>query len=151
MGSVRRPRRVEERTVQTTIRSRYDQSLRGDAPVTTEPVIPISAIEHCAYCPRKCALIHCDGIWSNNAHTVVGKRVHRRVDSGHHRKERGKEVLSFHSPVVGSPWVVRSSDAVEMKDGAVCPVEYTSGVRHGIAADMQVCAQALVSRGHAWN
>ena len=30
-----------------------------------------------------------------------------------------------------------------MKDGAVCPVEYKSGVRHGIAADMQVCAQAL--------
>ena len=25
-------------------------------------VIPISAIEHFVYCPRQCALIHCDGV-----------------------------------------------------------------------------------------
>ena len=35
------------------------------------------------------------------------------------------------------------ADAVEMKDGEVRPVEYKSGVRHGTAADFQVCAQAL--------
>ena len=35
------------------------------------------------------------------------------------------------------------ADAVEMGDGEVRPVEYKAGTRHGIAADMQVCAQAL--------
>ena len=30
--------------------------------MTPEPVIPISAIEHFVYCPRQCALIHCDGV-----------------------------------------------------------------------------------------
>ena len=35
------------------------------------------------------------------------------------------------------------ADAVEMKNGNVCPVEYKSGVRHGAAADLQLCAQAL--------
>lgn len=111
--------------------------------MTVEPVVPISAIEHFEYCPRQCALIHCDGVWSDNAHTVGGKRAHRRVDSGYHRRERGKEVLRsipLWSEALG---LSGRADAVEMKDGAVCPVEYKSGVCHGMAADMQVCAQAL--------
>ena len=49
-------------------------------------VIPISAIEHFVYCPRQCALVHCDGIWADNAHTVRGSRSHRRVDSGKARR-----------------------------------------------------------------
>ena len=35
------------------------------------------------------------------------------------------------------------ADAVEIERGAVRPVEYKSGVRHGSAADLQLCAQAL--------
>jgi len=111
--------------------------------VTVEPVIPISAIEHFAYCPRQCALIHCDGIWSDNAHTVTGTRKHRRVDSGQHRKERGQEVLRsipLWSEALG---LTGRADVVELRDDAVRPVEYKSGARHGTAADMQVCAQAL--------
>ena len=50
--------------------------------MNTEPVIPISAIEHFEYCPRQCALILCDGVWNDNVHTVKGVRAHRRVDSG---------------------------------------------------------------------
>ena len=51
------------------------------------------------------------------------------------------------------------ADAVEMEDGAVRPVEYKSGVRHGVAADLQLCAQALcleemlaveIPHGHVW-
>ncbi|MCY3872685.1 MAG: Dna2/Cas4 domain-containing protein, partial [Rhodobacteraceae bacterium] len=60
--------------------------------MTVEPVVPISALEHFAYCPRQCALIHCDGVWSHNSHTVEGKREHRRVDSGYQLKERGRAV-----------------------------------------------------------
>ena len=56
-------------------------------------VIPISAIEHFVYCPRQCALIHCDGVWADNAHTVRGSLAHRRVDSGKARREQGKLVL----------------------------------------------------------
>ena len=56
----------------------------------SEPIIQISAIEHFVYCPRQCALIHCDGVWSDNAHTVRGVRAHRRVDSGLDRQERGR-------------------------------------------------------------
>lgn len=111
--------------------------------MTVEPVIPISAIEHFAYCPRQCALIHCDGVWSDNAHTVRGARAHRRVDSGHHRRERGRKVLRSIPLWSEKLGLSGRADAVEIRDGHVCPVEYKSGMRHGVAADMQVCAQAL--------
>jgi len=52
------------------------------------------------------------------------------------------------------------ADAVEVEpDGSVVPVEYKAGTRHGRAADLQVCAQALcleemlgitVPRGAVW-
>ena len=111
--------------------------------MSPEPVVVISAIEHFAYCPRQCALIHGDGVWSDNAHTVVGTRVHRRADSGQHRKERGCQVLRGIPLWSESLGLSGRADIVEIEDGAVRPVEYKSGVRHGTAADLQLCAQAL--------
>ena len=111
--------------------------------MTDEPIVTISAIEHFVYCPRQCALIHCDGVWSDNAHTVRGSRAHRRVDSGRHRRERGRMVLRaipLWSETLG---LSGRADAVEIEPGVVRPVEYKSGVRHGSAADLQLCAQAL--------
>lgn len=35
------------------------------------------------------------------------------------------------------------ADAIEVDDDGIRPVEYKSGVRHGNAADLQLCAQAL--------
>ena len=111
--------------------------------MTPEPVIPISAIEHFVYCPRQCALIHCDGVWSDNAHTVRGTRAHRRVDSGHHRTERGRRVLRGIPLWSESLGLSGRADVVEMDGDTVRPVEYKSGVRHGSAADLQLCAHAL--------
>ena len=111
--------------------------------MNVEPVVPISAIEHFVYCPRQCALIHCDGVWSDNAYTVRGSRAHRRVDSGRHRRERGRLVLRslpLWSETLG---LSGRADAVEIEPGVVRPVEYKSGIRHGAAADLQLCAQAL--------
>lgn len=107
------------------------------------PVVPISAIEHFAYCPRQCALIHCDGVWADNAHTVRGSRAHRRVDSGQTRRERGRLVLRavpLWSEALG---LTGRADAVEIDGDSVFPVEYKAGTRHGSAADLQLCAQAL--------
>ena len=108
-------------------------------------VVPISAIEHFEYCPRQCALIHVDGIWADNSHTVRGMRAHRRTDDAKEsRKERGKRVLravplwSEHHGLSGRADVVEIND-----DSSVVPVEHKSGVRHGITADLQVCAQAI--------
>ena len=111
--------------------------------MTPEPIVQISAIEHFAYCPRQCALIHCDGVWNDNAHTVRGARAHRRVDSGRHRYERGHHVLRaipLWSETLG---LSGQADVVEVEGEDVHPVEYKSGIRHGAAADLQLCAQAL--------
>ena len=127
--------------------------------MTEEPIVTISAIEHYAYCKRQCALIHGDGVWSDNAHTVRGTRAHRRVDGGQHRRERGRLVLRsipLWSETLG---LSGRADAVEIEGDTVRPVEYKSGVRHGMAADLQLCAQALcleemldvrIPDGHVW-
>lgn len=109
-----------------------------------EPVIPLSALEHFQYCARQAAIIHVDGVWRDNAHTVRGRRGHKRVDEAPSRVERGRTVirgLALFSERLG---LTGRADAVEVDEaGRVYPVEYKSGVRHGRAADVQVCAQAL--------
>lgn len=108
-----------------------------------EPIVQIAAIEHFAYCPRQCALIHCDGVWSDNPHTVRGARAHRRVDSGRHRYERGHHVLRAIPLWSEKLGLSGRADVVEVEGEEVRPVEYKSGVPHGAAADLQLCAQAL--------
>ena len=128
--------------------------------MSLEPVVPISAIEHFAYCPRQCALIHCDGVWNDNEHTVRGSRAHRRVDSGAHRRERGRMTLRsipLWSEALG---LSGRADAVEVgDDDSVRPVEYKAGVPHVNTADLQLCAQAMcleemlavdIPHGHVW-
>lgn len=107
------------------------------------PVVPISAIEHWEYCPRQCALIHVDGVWTDNRFTVKGARFHRRADAGQSRSERGRMVLR--SVPLWSEGVGLSgrADVVEFAADNFVPVEYKSGTRHGRAADLQLCAQAI--------
>lgn len=127
--------------------------------MSPEPVVAISAIEHFAYCPRQCALIHCDGVWTDNAHTVRGTRAHGRADSGQHRRERGKQVLRSIPLWSEELGLSGRADVVEIENTAIRPVEYKSGVKHGIAADLQLCAQALcleemldtaITSGYVW-
>jgi CRISPR-associated exonuclease Cas4 len=112
--------------------------------VTPEPVVPLAALEHYAYCPRQCALIHVDGVWSDNIHTVRGTFGHRRADTGGQRWERSRQVvraLPLWSEGLG---LTGRADAVEFdEEGQPCPVEYKIGTRHGDAAHVQLCAQAL--------
>ena len=111
--------------------------------MSLEPVVAISAIEHYAYCPRQCALIHGDGVWRDNRHTVRGSRAHRRVDSGVHRHERGRLVLRAIPLWSESLGLSGRADAIEVQDGSVWPVEYKAGSRHGLTAALQLCAQAV--------
>lgn len=112
--------------------------------MTSTVVVPISAIEHHAYCPRQCALIHVDGVWIDNRFTVAGSLAHRRVDSGEQRRERGRVVLRS-IPLWSETYGLSGrADAVEIADdGTVLPVEYKSGSRHGMTADLQLCAQGI--------
>ncbi len=110
-------------------------------------LLAISALEHYEYCPRQCALIHADGVWEDNAHTVRGTYGHRRVDGRGSRQERGRSVLR------GIPlWseqleLTGRADAVEVHpDGSIVPVEYKMGTRHGLAAAFSCAPKHCVWR-----
>jgi CRISPR-associated exonuclease Cas4 len=112
--------------------------------VTLEPVVPIAALEHHAYCARQCALIHVDGVWSDNVHTVRGSHGHRRADAPGWRAERGRlavRSLPLWSEALG---LSGRADVVEFDDrGRATPIEFKIGKRHGDAAHLQLCAQAF--------
>ena len=108
--------------------------------------IPISALQHYAYCPRQCALIHLEQSWAENRFTAQGRIVHQRVDSKKTetrqgiRVERSVEVRSEKYNLSGK------LDALEIDlgTGELCPVEYKRGKPKLHDWDrIQLCAQAL--------
>lgn len=111
----------------------------------SDVLVPISALQHYAYCPRQCALIHVDRVFDENVHTARGQRMHRRVDQPGHETAEGVRVeraMALHAPALG---VVGKADIVEFSaDGTPRPVEYKSGSRvRREADDIQVAAQAM--------
>lgn len=113
---------------------------------TDDDALSLSALNHYAYCPRRCALIHLDQEFEDNVHTQRGNREHERADQvGHDCPEPGVRV-EYALPV----WSRRLGlsgrcDAVEFRpDGAVYPVEYKHGARKKwLNDDLQLAAQAL--------
>ena len=110
-----------------------------------EETIPVSALNQHAYCPRRCYLIHAEGEFKENVHTLRGSHEHERVDSLQHEVSAGVRV-EYSLPV----WSHRLGltgrcDVVEFHpDGNVYPVEYKHGKRRRwINDDLQLAAQAM--------
>jgi CRISPR-associated exonuclease Cas4 len=108
-------------------------------------IIPLSAINHFLYCSRRAALIHIEGIFEDNHHTLQGTLAHEHVDLSGYEIAKGVKLLRA-LPV----WSERlglsgKCDIVEQHpDGALVPVEYKkSKRRHFDNDDAQLCAQAL--------
>ena len=111
--------------------------------------IPLSALQHWAYCPRQCGLIHLEQAFDDNLHTLRGQAVHRQVDDPGFEFRRGLRVERA-LPVWSDEWgLIGKADVVEFEpDGTPYPVEYKHGSRNkaaDIAAcdDIQLAAQAL--------
>jgi CRISPR-associated exonuclease Cas4 len=111
--------------------------------------IPISALQHWAYCQRQCGLIHLEQAFDDNLHTLRGQAVHNTVDKPGMELRAGlrlERALPLWSDVLG---LIGKADVVEFEpDGTPYPVEYKHGSRHkaaNIAAcdDVQLAAQAL--------
>lgn len=107
--------------------------------------IPLSALQHWAYCPRQCGLIHLEQSFEDNIHTARGRAVHRLVDEpgdevrGGVRVERSLPLWSERLNLIGK------ADLVEFHpDGTVFPVEFKHGrKRPRQHDDLQLVAQAL--------
>lgn len=106
--------------------------------------VMISALNHYLYCPRRCALVHVEQVWSENLYTMRGNDVHEHVDeiSSHElvgvRYERALPIWSTRLNLVGK------ADLVEFHGDTPQPVEYKSGRQKEFENDfIQLCAQAL--------
>jgi CRISPR-associated exonuclease Cas4 len=115
----------------------------------TEDPLPVAALQHWAYCPRQCALIHLEQAFDDNLDTLRGQAVHAQVDRPGFELRKGLRVeraLPIWSERLG---LIGKADVVEFEpDGTPYPVEYKKGDRHKSAAiaacdDLQVAAQAV--------
>lgn len=108
-----------------------------------EPVM-ISALNQYVFCPRRCALMHVEGIWSDNEHTTIGTLLHDRTDEPGYETD-GAVTLLRALPLYSSRYgLVGKADIVEMRVDVPTPVEYKKGKRRQFENDdIQLCAQAL--------
>ena len=44
-----------------------------------DDLIQLSALQHIAFCPRQCALIHVEQVWTENRLTAEGRLMHEHV------------------------------------------------------------------------
>lgn len=111
--------------------------------------VPLSALQHWAYCPRQCGLIHLEQAFDDNLQTMRGNAVHAQVDKpgvDTAKGARAERALPLWHDGLG---LVGKADVVEFSAGGEpYPVEYKHGSRHkaaDIAAcdDLQLAAQAL--------
>lgn len=110
-----------------------------------EPLVALSALQHWSYCPRQCALIHVEQVFSENVFTSRGRAAHERVDEpgaenkGTTRIERAMPLWNDELGLIGK------ADLVEFaSDGTAYPVEYKHGRRRAQRHDeLQLAGQAL--------
>jgi CRISPR-associated exonuclease Cas4 len=107
--------------------------------------IALSALNQYLFCPRRAALIHVEGIFTDNQHTLRGDIVHEHADLAGYEVVKGVTLLRA-LPV----WSERlglngKCDIVEQRaDGSLFPVEFKLGKRRTWENDdVQLCAQAI--------
>ena len=128
---------------------------------TEENFLPISGIQHIAFCERQFALIHIERQWEENLRTVEGRQLHDRVDDPEFTEARGGVLVARSMPLVSRRlglWGV--ADVVEFIGSPQCaytvrlnerkgfwvpkPIEYKRGKpKHDDCDIVQLCAQAL--------
>jgi CRISPR-associated exonuclease Cas4 len=128
------------------------------APYAESDLLPISGLQHLAFCERRWALVQIESIWADNRFTAEGNALHRRAHSGEIESRPGaliRRTLLLHSLRLG---LTGQADIVEFQPSpagillaghrgfwTAFPIEYkrsrdkaTSRAYH-----VQLCAQAI--------
>lgn len=125
-----------------------------------EDLLPLSALQHLAFCERQCALIHMDREWAENKKTAEGQTLHQKVDEGYREYRRGlKQFAGIHvrSLVLGIHGRLDMLELINRSSGpdnatflglkgnwSMHPVEFKRGRPKRHDADrVQLCAQVL--------
>jgi len=125
---------------------------------TEEELLPLSGLQHLAFCARQCALMHVENTWEDNHLTVLGSLLHERTHTADVEHRDGmiiRRSLPLRSLRLG---LVGKADVVEFRStpdqGATLPsepgqwmpspVEYKRGSPKLSRCDeVQLCAQAM--------
>jgi CRISPR-associated exonuclease Cas4 len=128
---------------------------------TEEDLLPLSGLQHLAFCERRWALIHLERQWEENLFTAEGKLLHQKAHSA--EIESRPDVLvrrtlllrSFRLGISGQADIVEFLPCEAAESGVPMPhrkglwkpypVEYKrTRDKHGsVAYRIQLCAQAL--------
>ncbi len=116
---------------------------------TEEDLIMLSALQHYVFCPRQCALIHIEQIWSESGLTAEGRIMHEKVHEqdresrGNIRIEYGLPLRSLKLGLIGKADVVEFH-RLDKNTWQPFPVEYKRGKPKPDHCDLiQICAQAM--------
>jgi CRISPR-associated exonuclease Cas4 len=125
-----------------------------------DELLPISALQHFVFCPRRCALVHIEQVWMENQFTVEGDLLHERVDEvGRESRvtlivSHGLGIRSLRLGITGKVDVVEFRLNTDGQGGCTLagkeghwtpyPIEYKRGSpKRGFGDDVQICAQTL--------
>jgi CRISPR-associated exonuclease Cas4 len=111
--------------------------------------IMLSALQHYAFCPRQCALIHLEDAWSENLFTAEGRAMHERAHQEKYESRKGVKIERG-MPLESKRYGLKGkADVVEFHADqkgvfVAFPVEYKRGKEKTDNRDkVQLCAQAL--------
>jgi len=120
---------------------------------TEDDLLPLSGLQHLAFCERQCALIHIEQAWVENVFTAEGRIMHERVHEADRGESRGDVRVEYSMPLRSLRLgLIAKADVVELhrnrkqSDGKwrPFPVEYKRGRPKKANVDkVQLCAQAL--------
>ena len=125
-----------------------------------DQLLPLSAVSHYIHCPRRCALIHIEQIWSDNIFTAEGEVLHKNAHSGANESRgdikiiRSLRLRSLRLGITGVTDIVEFHRRTQVEGGVRIPhhngtwmpfpVEYKRGSAKDLHCyEVQLCAQAL--------
>ena len=127
-------------------------------PYTESDLLPISGLQHLAFCERRWALVQIESLWTDNQFTAQGNALHQRAHAGEIESRPGvliRRTLALHSLRLG---LTGQADVVEFHPSvagiplsghgglwAPLPIEYKRSREkaQSRAYHVQLCAQAL--------
>ena len=127
---------------------------------TEDQLLPLSGLQHIAFCERQWALIHLEQQWNENQRTAEGRVMHEKVHDPEYKSYkpgvvvvRGMMLQSFGLGIYGVADIVEfekqmngSGISLPKKTGFYLPrpVEYKRGKsKKGDYDRIQLCAQAI--------
>ncbi len=112
--------------------------------------LPLSALNHFLYCSRRAFLIHAEGVFVDNEHTLLGNIAHEQVDFPGYEHRAGTKLLRALPLFSDQLGLSGRGDLVEVEQDAngrvtaALPVEYKKGPKRRFDNDeVQLCAQAF--------